>query len=665
MEDSEKATLVTPVPYRISKALNARLVTKTSLPNPKKAIAALVLLWFANDKPGRLEYGKDSGKKDEGGILDDEIVRILLKFLGSQNISTDQETMKSLLSDNALFTSQMEALNSAFELVWHLGSFDFADPKRNRSAERMGGKRFRKRISFSTNLDLIDILASENVTAFTQLLFAWLRGDNVAGRFTTLEKRLVRVLGVFSEQSFYKTCKGNEGEIFTPSGIYEQLLEGTASVHISTAKEIQGTTRILNTAVQEGLNPYLAGKSREVRLATDTDLTELQNYTQRAETSLALSEIKLNETIASKKASGMNSLTGIPRNLIFYGAPGTGKSHQLNKMAAENFEKDNMRRVTFYPDYTYSQFVGSYKPYTDSNNDLKYGYVAGPFLDVYLRASTDPTSNYCLVIEEINRANPASVFGDIFQLLDRLPSGFSEYAVAVPSDMHIYIEKYITKRENLGGEELKHKLESLWDDDYQNIHDSMEKDLSLPPNMYIWATMNSADQGVFPMDTAFKRRWDFRYMGIDENENAELEVLDGESLSEHVVSLPDGTRIVWNKLRHAINHLLSNSSNRISEDKWIGPFFLSPESLSDSPYGSKGKSRFVTAFEEKVLLYLYEDAGKMRRPSIFSCGDATFSQVCDVFEERGIDLFRFDSDTRDEIFAEDCSENDGEQPTEA
>ncbi len=122
--------------------------------------------------------------------------------------------------------------------------------------------------------------------------------------------------------------------------------------------------------------------------------------------------------------------------------------------------------------------------------------------------------------------------------------------------------------------------------------------------------MNSADQGVFPMDTAFKRRWDFRYMGIDEGEDATPSVLGGERLDRHTVKV-NGARIVWNKLRKAINTLLLD--NGVNEDKLLGPFFLSPESLSDELYGDEGKSRFVAAFEDKVLLYLYEDAGKMRR----------------------------------------------------
>lgn len=251
-----------------------------------------------------------------------------------------------------------------------------------------------------------------------------------------------------------------------------------------------------------------------------------------------------------------------PRNLIFFGAPGTGKSYQLNKLGVQTednpggiFTKGHVRRVTFYPDYTYSQFVGSYRPFTKGDK-IGYHYIAGPFLKTYIEASTHPYDNYLLIIEELNRANPAAVFGDVFQLLDRDAFGASEYYVSVPMEMAACIKESLDKL----GDAEKSDIESYFDPDmdFDDFCESMRRDLSLPPNMYIWATMNSADQGVFPMDTAFKRRWDFRYMGIDEGEDATPPALGGERLDKHAVDL-NGRRIIWNKLRKAINTLLASA----------------------------------------------------------------------------------------------------------
>lgn len=320
-----------------------------------------------------------------------------------------------------------------------------------------------------------------------------------------------------------------------------------------------------------------------------------------------------------------------PRNWIFFGAPGTGKSYQLNQLAKESFAKKNVTRVTFYPDYTYSQFVGCYKPCTNENGDIAYDYVAGPFLDTYLNACTHPYDQYLLIIEEINRANPAAVFGDVFQLLDRNAGGWSEYSVAVPDDM----KKHIAKRLGTLNEEEQSSIEAYYDPDmdFGEFSCSAKSDLALPPNMFIWATMNSADQGVYPMDTAFKRRWDFRYIGIDDGEDAEVSIADEKRrLSNVSVSWgKEGThKANWNALRKAINGFLSNDV-KLNEDKLLGPFFVSPSSLTDK--------RFGAAFKDKVLLYLYEDACKTKHSKVFAGDLNTYSAVCEAFDERGTGIF--------------------------
>ena len=181
--------------------------------------------------------------------------------------------------------------------------------------------------------------------------------------------------------------------------------------------------------------------------------------------------------------------TEYERNRIVFGAPGTGKSYELKEDCEDLLKdaKDNYERVTFHPDYSYSQFVGTYKPVMGADEKIRYDFVPGPFMRVYVEAlksgRTENPQPHLLLIEEINRAKVAAVFGDVFQLLDRDDDGVSEYEIQASED----IRKYLAKQ--LGGTP----------DNYQKIR--------IPNNMFIWSTMNSADQGVFPMDTAFKRRW--------------------------------------------------------------------------------------------------------------------------------------------------------------
>lgn len=312
-----------------------------------------------------------------------------------------------------------------------------------------------------------------------------------------------------------------------------------------------------------------------------------------------------------------------PHNRIVFGAPGTGKSNRLDRDRKNDFG-ENYERVTFYPNYSYSQFVGTYKPVQkivngEKQDDIIYDYVPGPFLRTYIKAMNNPDEPYLLLIEELNRANVASVFGDVFQLLDR-KNGVSEYEIETTEDMRCF---------------LKGKIER---DDFN------PKRIKLPSNMYIWATMNSADQGVFPVDAAFKRRWEFEYIGIDDNEEGiiNIYVTLGEKDDKHEVN--------WNDLRKAINNKLS--ALNINEDKLLGPYFLSKEVLGiendeNVPYiKNKNKffindsKKFIDAFQSKVIMYLYEDVVKQKPGDLFEdCDTSRYSAVCDEFVKRGKKIF--------------------------
>lgn len=327
----------------------------------------------------------------------------------------------------------------------------------------------------------------------------------------------------------------------------------------------------------------------------------------------------------------LEKMAGLSHNLIYFGAPGTGKSYQLNKLAGDSFAKKNIRRVTFYPDYTYSQFVGCFKPYSEpGSKEISYEFVEGPFLKTYLEAIAHPYDNFVLLIEEINRANPAAVFGDVFQLLDRDKDGNSVYSVAAPKEMAGCIGKYLKTFKD--DADVRDAIERYYDPDmdFDAFREIACEELSLPPNMYIWATMNSADQGVFPMDTAFKRRWNFKYIDIDAEADKPLE--DGRRISEIKVPIsvndPD-SRIVWDKLRRKINALMKGLG--INEDKFLGPFFISPNDLND---------RFGDVFKCKVLLYLCEDVGKLKRGRLFRDETATYFELCKQFESDGVAIFK-------------------------
>lgn len=276
-----------------------------------------------------------------------------------------------------------------------------------------------------------------------------------------------------------------------------------------------------------------------------------------------------------------------PHNRIVFGAPGTGKSKKL-KDETEKMDEKYVTRVTFHPDYSYAHFVGCYKPYMEGAN-IRYEFIAGPFLEVYKKAKKDPDNHYVLIIEEINRANVAAVFGDVFQLLDRYDKdneekgevkGESEYPINTSED----VQKWLTDNDVLDAEKL-----------------------SIPKNMYIWATMNSADQGVYPMDTAFKRRWTFEYMDINNGVNDELEKWQVQI---------GGKEYNWNKLRTEINKTLLSAN--INEDKCLGPYFIKGD--ENNPVDS-------AEFASKVLMYLFEDVVKQKPSRIFNAELKGFSSI--------------------------------------
>lgn len=298
----------------------------------------------------------------------------------------------------------------------------------------------------------------------------------------------------------------------------------------------------------------------------------------------------------------------IPLQQIFYGAPGTGKSHSINELTAGK----DVIRTTFHPDTDYSTFVGAYKPTTKSvpvttvigtnavpvmyngkemmEDKIVYEYVSQAFLQAYVKAwrkycdvqeGEEPMDEF-LVIEEINRGNCAQIFGDLFQLLDRGDEGFSEYPIKADSDMKKLLEK------EFEGLEIKNKegINALFNGGKDIVAEVLAGDiLLLPNNLYIWATMNTSDQSLFPIDSAFKRRWDWNYVPIsDAGKNWMIEV--------------NGAQYDWWKFLEAINDKVYHAT--YSEDKKMGYFFCKAND------GVISAEKFVS----KVIFYLWNDVFK-------------------------------------------------------
>ena len=283
---------------------------------------------------------------------------------------------------------------------------------------------------------------------------------------------------------------------------------------------------------------------------------------------------------------------------IFYGAPGTGKSHTIKEETRES----DVIRTTFHPDTDYSTFVGAYKPTTAllpicdelgqpmkigattlHKEQIVYEFVAQSFLQAYVNAwkKYDKGNKQYLIIEEINRGNCAQIFGDLFQLLDRNDYGFSDYPIKADADMKRQLQKAFAGL----AIEQSDKINAIYEGK-DIVSQVLNGDiLLLPNNLYIWATMNTSDQSLFPIDSAFKRRWDWTYMPIS---NAE----------KHWVIGVDGNNYDWWQFLEKINEKIGSTTN--SEDKKLGYFFCKAQNGIIS----------AKAFVDKVIFYLWNDVFK-------------------------------------------------------
>ncbi len=276
-------------------------------------------------------------------------------------------------------------------------------------------------------------------------------------------------------------------------------------------------------------------------------------------------------------------------NILLYGVPGAGKSYEIKTKYCD--DEKCMERVVFHPDYTYSDFVGQILPRVekdkDGNDKLKYVFTPGPFTKMLKKAENDPGSYYYLVIEELNRGNAPAIFGEIFQLLDRKDE--EEFPAEEVGESEYGISNYEVAKEVYGDE---------------------NHSVRIPSNMYILATMNTADQNVFTLDTAFQRRWNMK------------QIENNFDKSEHSKDIIAGTKVSWGAFATVINDMVIdiNVDMASSEDKRLGTYF------------AKKKELEADIFSEKVLKYLWDDAFKMDKTAIFNESCRSLEDVVVTYE---------------------------------
>lgn len=273
-----------------------------------------------------------------------------------------------------------------------------------------------------------------------------------------------------------------------------------------------------------------------------------------------------NKKIGSEKQDLSEDLLNCSPNTIFYGVPGCGKSFYI-KLLLKNLESKYYKRILFHPEYTYSDFIGQVLPVVEGSS-ITYSFQAGPFVEILKDAISDKDNNYYLVIEEINRGNAPAIFGDVFQLLDRNDNNESEYG--------IYNKDILSKL------------------------DANLQEIKIPKNLFILATMNTSDQNVFTLDTAFKRRWRMCRIKNEFDKINDMIISCGQENNE--------IKYNWKDFAKRLNEdILKNCDDgTIAEDKQLGAYFI------------KNKEIEKNVFAEKIFMYLWCDVVKYNKEQLFN-----------------------------------------------
>lgn len=639
--------------------LDLKLGIKSSLPHVKGTIALAILLWECADRPAELIYSQQNG---DSIVLTDELDQWLVDAL-SEICEEEQigfEALMAGINENQLFKSQMEALIVAFELVWKLAKVSFVEDGKAASAERTGGTRYPKKLLYTVNADIIHSLIDSNYDAYIRVLLSWI-GFNINAD-PECEQHMLHLLTALSEEAVFKLTDGNRDVIFNQDSVYTKLLETEDAVDINGDSEAKGSLRVLKSLLSDSMNPYLSYSRGNVSVVREKR-SSLEAYQKRVDMFLRLSATKVigledidaeDEGFSPENYEENRISTGC--NVLLYGVPGSGKSWTIEHEYCK--PESVVERLVFHPDYTYSDFIGQILPAVAEDGQVSYKFTPGPFTNILREAYNNPGKEYILIIEEINRGNAPAIFGEVFQLLDRkveirdidddgYPIGTSEYGI---TNMNIAEEMYGKDR----------KTEKV----------------RIPSNLSIIGTMNTSDQNVFTLDTAFQRRWDMRLIENDFS-NVDPTLADAEILD---------TTVTWRNFCVEINKIVVGNSARMTstEDKRLGAYFVHLRDLkfndamgdlkvydalrkkeSNGTLTDDEKTQIAIIrdairqnrkFPEKVIKYLWDDAFKFNREVIFEVTEyQSLEQVIRAFMyAQGLDRFKvFKDNVKDAFTGED------------
>lgn len=563
---------------------------KSSLDKIRSVIALVYLLYVANERKASVRYSIPEGSRIK---IAPNLLNAIEGVLGRNNLG-------GTINGNPLITNQYEPLYVGVTLLMKLGYLKMEG--RQNTAERTGGVRYPKQLYFANNTLVLDLILQgfpDNI--WKQSLYEWLQNNKASNN--EFEERVCKFITTCTFLTQFKLRDNSNNELFFQTeGIYKALTESDEDVLYSDSHEFVGPTRIYNNVLKEGLEPWIGINKNVLNLKGNLN-PDAESISQMLSTTLDIFSVKDDSSMSEddiednyEEAMLGKRNNDYPLQQIFYGAPGTGKSNTI-KREVDDQGKINFR-TTFHPDSDYSTFVGCYKPQmkrstitkdgvTTTDEKIIYSFEPQAFTNAYVQAWKTQDEVY-LIIEEINRGNCAQIFGDLFQLLDR-KNGESEYPVDADSALADYLQTALADSER--------------DDIPTEVKNGTK--LKLPSNLYIWATMNTSDQSLFPIDSAFKRRWEWKYMKI-KNEGKEWKIdvrLKDANGEEKLVDW-------WDFIRK-VNDIIASMTS--SADKQLGYFFCkadkkTPERANEP--NSENDLISVDTFVSKVLFYLWNDVFK-------------------------------------------------------
>ena len=578
-----------PKQLKVRRKIDALTGIKSSLDQIRSVISLVYLMYIASGRKASVRYSIPVGSNI---CITPDLLKAIEAFLGQTNL-------EDTINDNPLIKNQYEPLYVGVTLLMKLGYLKMEG--RKNTAERTGGVRYPKQLYFANNTLVLDLILQgfpENIRK--QSLYEWLNSNKASNN--EFEDRVCKFITTCTFLTQFKLRDNSNSELFFQTeGIYKALTEGDEDVLYSDSHEFVGPTRIYNNILKEDVEPWI-GISRSILNLKGKVNPDAESISQMLSTTLDIYNVKDDATISGDDSEdNYEEMQGkqnndYPLQQIYYGAPGTGKSNTI-KRKVDDQGKLNYR-TTFHPDSDYSTFVGCYKPkmkrstitkdgVTTTDEKIIYSFEPQAFTNAYVQAWKTQDDVY-LIIEEINRGNCAQIFGDLFQLLDR-KNGESEYPVDADSSLADYLQIALadSKRDEIPVE-VKNGTK-----------------LKLPSNLYIWATMNTSDQSLFPIDSAFKRRWEWKYMKI-KNEGKEWKIdvkikdVNGE---EKLVKW-------WDFIRK-VNDIIASMTS--SADKQLGYFFCKPDKKTPERAelpNSENDLISVDIFVSKVLFYLWNDVFK-------------------------------------------------------